>query len=194
MTMNTISTFVHGLQQYRHGMDYDTDEVFLQRLNPAAKTAEQEWESLLRFDPHCNVFTADKMRIGKFIMDNVNGISRWVYIDDATKERVVGEDTRAVQGLLDTEITISNRWLDKQEDRDSDSARLARHRELHNIGLPPHPEVVARTEYTQLMEIQRNEAVAHLQAILNSHRTATQALETEQSAREWLRSIGSDAP
>lgn len=40
---------------------------------------------------------------------------------------------------------------------------------------------------------QRDEAVRHLHAILNSQRTATQALEAERAAREWLESIGSEA-
>ena len=39
---------------------------------------------------------------------------------------------------------------------------------------------------------QRNEAIRHLQAILNSQRTATQSWEAEQEARQWLRSIGAE--
>ena len=77
-------------------------------------------------------------------------------------------------------------------DTDSDSARIARHRALHNIGLPQHPEIAARNEYFSLMVTQRDEAVAHLHAVLNSQRTATQAMEADRAAREWLASIGSE--
>lgn len=37
-------------------------------------------------------------------------------------------------------------------------------------------------------------AIRHLRAILNSRRTATQSLEAETAARQWLASIGNDAP
>ncbi len=40
----------------------------------------------------------------------------------------------------------------------------------------------------------RDQAITHLHAILNQRRTATQMLEAESAAREWLRSIGSEAP
>lgn len=43
-----------------------------------------------------------------------------------------------------------------------------------------------------LMTHQRNEAAKHLQALLNTQRTAIQALESEHAAREWLESIGSE--
>ena len=39
---------------------------------------------------------------------------------------------------------------------------------------------------------QRDNAIRHLQALLNTQRTATQALQAEQEARQWLRSIGSE--
>lgn len=77
-------------------------------------------------------------------------------------------------------------------DPDSNEARLAAHRRLHNLGIPPHPEVVARNQWSSLMFLQRNEAIGHLQSILNDRRTATQALESDRAAREWLRSIGSE--
>ena len=39
---------------------------------------------------------------------------------------------------------------------------------------------------------QRDEAIVHLHALLNQRRTATQMLEAEREAREWLASIGSE--
>lgn len=82
-------------------------------------------------------------------------------------------------------------------DPDTNEARLARHRALHNIGLPPHPEVQAR-EASRLAlansQYQLQIAIGHLHALLNSRRTATQAWEAEREARQWLESIGSEVP
>lgn len=76
---------------------------------------------------------------------------------------------------------------------DSDQARLEAHRRLHAV---VHPDIAAAArrhgEYMALMLFQRNEAIVHLQALLNDRRTATQALESDRAAREWLRSIGSE--
>ena len=78
-------------------------------------------------------------------------------------------------------------------DPQSDAARLARHRDLHRT---VHPDVAAAARAQQealcLLTHQRNEAVAHLHALLNQRRTATQMLEAERAAREWLVSIGSE--
>lgn len=87
-------------------------------------------------------------------------------------------------------------------DHDTDTARVDAHRSLHNIGLPPHPDVESQRRYWDaalppqlaLVVAQRDEAVAHLHALLNSRRTATQAMESDRAAREWLESIGSEAP
>lgn len=58
--------------------------------------------------------------------------------------------------------------------------------QLIAIGWTPPPSVAG------VVLAQRREAIDHLQAILNSQRTATQAREAEQAAREWLHSIGSE--
>lgn len=41
-------------------------------------------------------------------------------------------------------------------------------------------------------ELQAEQAITHLHALLNQRRTATQMLEAERAAREWLVSIGSE--
>lgn len=41
---------------------------------------------------------------------------------------------------------------------------------------------------------QRDQAIAHLHAILNKRRTATSMMEAEDAAREFLRSLGNDCP
>lgn len=82
-------------------------------------------------------------------------------------------------------------------DPQSDSARLARHRDLHS---PVHPDVAAAAESARaaaldmfkLAATQRDQAIAHLHALLNQRRTATQMQEAERAAREWLESIGSE--
>jgi hypothetical protein len=69
---------------------------------------------------------------------------------------------------------------------------------LINLGwTPPATQVIVAKamrsgNYMALMLFQRKEAISHLQAILNIRRTATQALESDRAAREWLCSIGSD--
>ena len=78
-------------------------------------------------------------------------------------------------------------------DPQSDSARLARHIALHRT---VHPDIAAAARTQQEAHLlavhQRNEAVAHLHALLNQRRTATQMLEAERAARDWLASIGSE--
>lgn len=70
----------------------------------------------------------------------------------------------------------------------NDADRIAAHRKLHNIGLPPHPQVLALTNCQEQLQA----AVRHLQAILNESRTATESWQAEQAARQWLLSIGSE--
>ena len=43
-----------------------------------------------------------------------------------------------------------------------------------------------------LQELQRDLAIHHLQTILNKGLDATQMVQAEREAREWLRSIGSE--
>lgn len=84
-------------------------------------------------------------------------------------------------------------------DPDSNEARLARHRALHSV---VHPDVAAASRESDrkwmqsvtMAAIQRDTAIRHLHALLNSRRTATQSWEAEQEARLWLESIGSEAP
>jgi len=84
-------------------------------------------------------------------------------------------------------------------DQDTDAARLERHRALHNIVLPPHPELTEKARRAGLTHLalancqqQLQVAIRHLQAILNESRTATQSWQAEQEARQWLLSIGSE--
>jgi hypothetical protein len=84
-------------------------------------------------------------------------------------------------------------------DPNSDIARLAAHRDLHRT--VPADVSAARREVAQaniraLGACQNNlqAAICHLHAILNSQRTATQSWQAEQEARQWLVSIGSEAP
>lgn len=79
-----------------------------------------------------------------------------------------------------TDIT-SDGGMDPRNDAD----RLARHRALHNIGLPPHPQVLTMAN----CQTQLQTAVRHLHALLNSQRTAVQSWEAEKAARDWLESI-----
>lgn len=91
-----------------------------------------------------------------------------------------------------TDIT-SDGGMDPRNAADTDAARLARHRALHNFLLPPHPEARARDAQRVALancQHQLGVAIRHLQAILNSQRTATQSWRAEQEARQWLESIG----
>lgn len=49
-------------------------------------------------------------------------------------------------------------------------------------------------EPASMVAIQRDTAIRHLHTLLNSQRSATQSWKDEDAAREWLRSIGSEAP
>lgn len=68
------------------------------------------------------------------------------------------------------------------------TARCARCNQHYNAGKVhlPHSMVLA--------QMQRDQAIAHLHALLNSRRTATQAWDAEHEARQWLAGIGSEAP
>lgn len=59
---------------------------------------------------------------------------------------------------------------------------VARHRAMRNIGLPPHPQVLAMAN----CQTQLQTAIRHLHALLNSQRTAVQSWESEKAARDWL--------
>lgn len=54
------------------------------------------------------------------------------------------------------------------------------------MGWTPPPQAAA------VVLQQRQQAIDHLHALLNTQRTATQALEAEWAARNWLDSIGSE--
>jgi hypothetical protein len=42
------------------------------------------------------------------------------------------------------------------------------------------------------LELQRQQAIDYLHLLLNDRRTATQAWDVEQAARDWLTNIGSE--
>jgi|GEM_PF-5145646 len=92
----------------------------------------------------------------------------------------------------------SDGGMDPRNDPQSDSARLARHRDLHRT---VHPDVAATAqraaEHLSRLALVNSQhqlqiAIGHLQALLNTQRTATQAWEAEKQARDWLESIGSE--
>lgn len=78
------------------------------------------------------------------------------------------------------------------EDLNSDEARLERHRQLFNIGLPPLPSTLTTGRQAGMTTLR--EALRHLHTILNKRLNATQMLEAEKEARDWLASIGSEPP
>lgn len=53
-------------------------------------------------------------------------------------------------------------------DPDSDTARLERHRALHNIGLPPHPDVVAAKNLQQEAALLVSQAVGEVDSIVSA--------------------------
>ena len=53
-------------------------------------------------------------------------------------------------------------------------------------------ESLTNSRHAEAARLTARTAIRHLQAILNSQRTATQSWEAEQEARQWLRSIGSE--
>lgn len=79
-------------------------------------------------------------------------------------------------------------------DPQSDQARLTRHRAASRVVHPDISAAVRRNAERQALMIQqRDEAVQHLQKILNRSRTATESWQAEQEARQWLESVGSEA-
>lgn len=62
-------------------------------------------------------------------------------------------------------------------DPDSDQARLARHRALHNLGLKPPPSALADT---------LAEALQHLDRVLNGCQTHAEQQEADAKARSFL--------
>ena len=76
------------------------------------------------------------------------------------------------------------------QDTDTNEARLDRLDRLVQrvFGLPPPPPGLSHAVALR----QRDEAIRHLHALLNSQNTATRAREAEKAARDWLGSIGSE--
>ena len=64
-----------------------------------------------------------------------------------------------------TDIT-SDSGMDPRNDPDSDTARLERHRKLHNIGLPPHPDVVAAKSLQKEAALLVSQAVGEVDSIV----------------------------
>lgn len=109
----TIRRFRQAYIEYRHVIDLDTDEVHLQRLNEDAETPEDEWTTLLRYDPNCNVLDMEGAMVGRFHMSN----GHWVFDPRVTTEGwqlTTCEHTSGVESLLDSEVTISKLWLAAQ--------------------------------------------------------------------------------
>lgn len=62
-------------------------------------------------------------------------------------------------------------------DQDSNQARLDRHRSLHNIGLKPLPSALETT---------LNEALKHLNSVLNGCKTHAEQQAADVAARDFL--------
>lgn len=100
---------LHGEHRYRHAMSFHTDEVLLQRMS-----RDGEWESLLRFDSNAVAWNMAGERVGLFVTSEghwlfrpTKALNHWPIINC--------ESTRGAESLLDSEVTISKRWLDSQE-------------------------------------------------------------------------------
>ena len=102
--MTTIRSFTRGDRLYRHVIDLSTDDVMLQVLECS------KWQDVLRYDPHCYVWDVNKREIiGHFhIRDN-----RWIF-SQSDAEPVSCEHTLGVDSLLESEVTISKRWVDRE--------------------------------------------------------------------------------
>ena len=50
MIIDTIRVFRVNSELYRLGMDFETDTVLFQCLNPDAETPDDEWHTTLRYD------------------------------------------------------------------------------------------------------------------------------------------------
>lgn len=109
----TLFSFREADKYYRHAMDFGTDEVFFQELNRQAERPEDEWKTLLRYDPNCGAWTADGKKIGYFRVEG----EHWVFYDSASEaiERIEGPNFKHAEGLLEFEVAISKRWLAQQQ-------------------------------------------------------------------------------
>lgn len=87
-------------------------------------------------------------------------------------------------------LEITDQPPAKTPDPDSDTARLARHRDLFRT---VHPDVATanRTALGNAQE-QLQVAIGHLQAMLNTARNFQDQQSADTAARNWLISIGSD--
>lgn len=106
----TIRRFRLAYIEYRHVIDLKTDAVFLQRLKDENEFSggDSFCVNLLRFDSHCDVWTMDGKRVGHFRTRD----GYWEFVDD--KETVRCESEIFPESLLDSEVTISKRWLAAQ--------------------------------------------------------------------------------
>lgn len=97
----TIRSFRIAYEEFRHVIDLSTDEVFLQHKD------DNEWKNLIRFDSSCDVWDMDGKRIGHFSIK----AEHWVFDNKATGESITCEHSRGAESLLDSEVTISRRWI-----------------------------------------------------------------------------------
>ncbi|WP_019573314.1 hypothetical protein [Curvibacter lanceolatus] len=114
--LTTIKAFRHGEHRYRHVINTKTDDVFLQ-----LERHDEPCETLLRYDLDGNAWDMAGEYIGKFRMRG----GFWVFEPPLptllTNEPIpqdtafiLCERTSAAESLLDSEVTISKRWLDSQ--------------------------------------------------------------------------------
>lgn len=103
---HVIRSFRLAYEEFRHVIDTETGQVFLQRY-------EEEnacWVSLLRFDPDCTAHIVDGAVLGRFDV----GREHWLFTDATTQEVTQCELHHFAESLLDSEVTISKQWIPSQ--------------------------------------------------------------------------------
>lgn len=111
MIIDTIRVFGVNGELYRLGMDFETDTVLFQCLNPDAETPDDEWHTILRYDSSCRVWDVAGKLVGEF---QYNTGGNWVFRPSDKSEHIQCKPTSEVEGLIDSEVMISKYWLTKQ--------------------------------------------------------------------------------
>lgn len=112
--MAIVRQFSHDNDHYYHELNRDDDSITL---------CSADKEVLLTYTSYCVAQTQDAV-IGNFSIRKKDGKDRWVFEDAETNEVIWCRPACEVEGLVDSEVEISKRFLDVLTMKDAAIASL----------------------------------------------------------------------
>lgn len=104
--MDEVGTLVRS---FRVG-DKRFMHVIFSQSDDRIELKDEEGKTILIYTANCIIMN-EEGRVGDLRSEEIDGVDRWVVYENPLHTRHVGEETRLMEGHLDTEVMFSKHYL-----------------------------------------------------------------------------------